>query len=83
MIQEYVFKIAAQIGTPISQVSVVEGRSVGCLGVYLLHMYAGSHQASALAYQSELDDLRSSGNCGRLDVKIRDTLSRLQLLLEP
>ena len=81
MIQEYVAALAAQMDIALSRVSVVVGQRVGCLDVHLLTMIAGSHRVSALVYQSELDKLQSNSCCERLELKIRSSLSRLQLLL--
>jgi hypothetical protein len=83
MIQGYVADIAAQKGIPLLRVSLVEGRTVGCLDVYLLHLAAERQMVSALVYQSELDNLYSGSPCDRLEVKVRVALSRLQMLLNP
>lgn len=83
MIQDYVTDLAAQMGIQLSRVSVVEGRGVGCLDVYLLNMAVDSHLVSTLVYQSELDNLQSGSYCERLELKIRTALSRMELLLEP
>jgi hypothetical protein len=82
MIHEYAVELATQSGIQLSQVSVIEGRRVGCLDVHLLHLIAHEHLVSALVYQSELEELQNSSCCDRLEVKIRTALSRLQLLLE-
>jgi len=83
MIREYAADLAAQTGIKLSQVSVVEGRRVGCLDAYLLNLASDDQLVSALVYQSELDELQSGSCCERLELKIRAALSRLQILLEP
>jgi intergrase/recombinase len=81
MIREYVTNFAVQNGIQLSRVQFVEGRSVGCLDVHLLHLVADQHQVSALVYQSELEALQRGTCVDRLDMKLRAALSRLQLLL--
>lgn len=83
MIREYAANLAKQRGVQLSGVRFVEGRSVGCLDVHLLHLTADKHQVSTLVYQSELDALHSGLSVDRLDMKLRTALSRLKLLLEP
>jgi len=82
MIREYAADLAAQTGIKLSRVSVVEGQRIGCLDVHLLHLAADGQLVSALVYQSELDELQCGSRSGRLEVKIRAALSRLQMLLE-
>lgn len=83
MIKEFATGLAAKSGIQLSRVSVVEGRRIGCLDVHLLHLAADNQLVSALVYQSELDELKNSSSCDRLEVKIQSALARLQLLLEP
>ena len=83
MIQEYAAEFAAQKGIALSGVRFVDGRTVGCLDVHLLHMTFEQHQVSALVYQSELDALQSGSCVERLDMKLRKALSRLHMLREP
>ena len=80
MIEEYAAGLAAQIGIEFSSISVVEGREVGCLDVHLLNLYSDDQSVSALVYQSELDDLLNGFCCERLEMRIRATLTRLQML---
>jgi hypothetical protein len=82
MIREYAAELATQSGIQLSQVSVIEGRRVGCLDVHLLHLVSHGKLVSALVYQSELDELQLSSSCDRLEVKIRTALSRLQMMLQ-
>jgi hypothetical protein len=83
MIKDLAHDLASEMGMQLSEVSVIEGRDVGCLDAYLLRLTSGVHIVNALAYQSDIDELQRNGNCNRLGVKIRDALSRLQILLEP
>jgi translation initiation factor 6 (eIF-6) len=83
MIQEYAADLAAQMGIKLSRISVMEGRNVGCLDAYLLHLGTNGRLVSALVYQSELDNLKSGFDCDQLEVKIRAALSRLNMLLRP
>lgn len=82
MIQEYVVNLAAQMEIPLSKISVVKGRDVGSFSVHLLNLSTDNHLVSALVNQSEMEALQNDSNCERLELKIRDALSRLQLKLE-
>jgi len=77
MIQEYVQDIAVQMKVHLSQLSLVEGRDVGCLDVHLLKLSSDGHQQSALVYQSELDKIGTGACCERLELRIRAALSGL------
>jgi hypothetical protein len=66
MIQKYVSDIALEMGIHLSQVSVVDGRRLGCLNTHLLNLDADGHQVSTLIYQTELDELQSGLSCKRL-----------------
>lgn len=83
MIQDYVHDIAAQMKIQLSKLSVVEGCNVGCLDVHLLNLTSNGHQQSALVYQSEMDKIQIGECCERLDLRIRSTLSHLQMKQEP
>ena len=83
MIAEYIADLASQSGIQLSGVRFVEGRTVGCLDVHLLHLVLGENLVSALVYQSELDALQSGSRCKRLETKIRNALSQLHLMIEP
>jgi hypothetical protein len=82
MIRAYAADLAAQVGIKLSQVSIVEGRRIGCLDVHLVHLAAEGQRISTLVYQSELDELQSYYSCERLELKIRAALLRLQNLLQ-
>lgn len=82
MIDKYVRDIALEMGMHVPHLSVVEGVTVGCYDMFLLHLASGAHQVNALVYQSELDYLQDGVSCDRLEVRIRIALSRLKLLLK-
>ena len=77
MIQYYVQDIAVQMKIQLSQLSLVEGRNVGCLDVHLLKFSSNGHQQNALVYQSELDKIQTGECCERLESRIRSALSRM------
>jgi hypothetical protein len=79
LIQEYVHDIAEQMKIQLSQVSVIEGRKVGCLDVHLLNVTSGDHLVSVLVYQSELDKLQIGERSERLESRIRTALSGFQV----
>lgn len=78
MISTFVVNIADQMCVKISEMSIVDGREAGCIGVMLLHLTANGIKASVLTYQSDLDELRCSGSCDRLDNKIRAALATMK-----
>jgi hypothetical protein len=82
MIKGYISSLAAQLGIPLSEISVVDGRDVGCVDVYLLHLASNDHLVHVLIHQSEWDLLQNGVDCDRLELKIRSALSRLQQLLQ-
>jgi len=77
LIQKYVRDIAAQMKIQLSQVSVIEGRKVGCLDVHLLNVTSDGRLVSVLVYQSELDKLQIGERCDKLESRIRSALSGL------
>lgn len=79
MIQKYVDNLAGQMGISLTRISVVDGRTVGCLGVHLLHLGTNDKLVSALVHKSDLDDLRNDICCDRLELRIRVALSRLEM----
>ncbi len=79
MIYKYVYDLARQMGISLTRMSVVDCRSVGCLGVHLLHFGTNHKLVSALVHQSDLDDLKNDICCDRLELKIRVALSRLEM----
>ena len=83
MITKYVSDIAAQMGMKLSKVSLVDGRPLGCLDVYLLNMSAKERIVSALIFQADLENLEKGISSDRLEVRMRAALQRLKRLLEP
>jgi hypothetical protein len=83
MIEEYVTDTAMQMGIRLSQLSIVEGRRVGCLGVHLLNLACEDQIVSTLVYQTELNKLQDGTYSERLETKIRSALSQLKIMLEP
>ena len=83
MIEKYVSDIAIQMGMKLSKVSLVDGRPLGCLDVYLLNISTKERIVSALIFQADLENLEKGICSDRLEVRMRSALSRLKLLLEP
>ena len=78
MIQNLATEIAMQMGIQLSEISFIDGLTVGCLDTYLLDLTSTHKSASTLVFQSELDDLQKNFHREHLEVKIRGTLARLQ-----
>lgn len=82
MITEHVRGLGLKAGINIFQVSIVEGRTVGCLDSYLLNISSGGHMVDTLVYQHDVDNLKFGRPCDRLNLRIRNALSRLKMLLK-
>lgn len=82
MIKKYVNDIAAPMGIQLSRVSLMDGKFVGCLDSHSLMISADGCNVTTIIYQTDLDLLKNGGDCHWLDARIRETLSRLQMLLE-
>lgn len=82
MIQDYVRNIASQMKIQLSRLSMVEGRSVGCLDAHLLNLTSNGHQLSTIVYQSELDIIQIGDSCGKLESRIHSALLLLQKKLK-
>jgi len=80
MVSEYVISFANQIGVKLTDVRLVEGRTVGCIDVYLLHMVANNRQTSMLVYQSDLDALQNGSCVTNLDNRLNTVLQDIKLL---
>ena len=78
MIEEYATNIAVEMGFKLSDVTVVEGRRVGCTDMHLLNLTANGQQVSALIHQTELDELEVDSSSERLSMKLHFALTRLQ-----
>ena len=80
MVSEYVISFANQIGVKLTDVRLVEGRTVGCIDVYLLHMVANNRQTSMLVYQSDLDALQNGLCVTNLDNRLNTVLQDIKRL---
>jgi|BarGraIncu00431A_1022009.scaffolds.fasta_scaffold39775_1 hypothetical protein len=83
MIENFVSAIATQMEMKLSKVSLVDGRALGCGDVYLLNVSSKGHDISALVYQNDIENMKNGIDCDRLKVRVRSSLSRLQLLINP
>jgi hypothetical protein len=83
MFRGYVHDLATQMGVPLSTVSVVDGRRVGCLDVSLLKLTANGQTVMALVSQADIENLVNGKHSDLLETKIRSALTRLVLLLQP
>ncbi len=50
MIQKYISDLAAKMGIELTKIDLVDGKSVGCLDVYLVKISAHSHETAVLVY---------------------------------
>lgn len=80
MIISHAGDLAVQMGIKLSRVSVVDGKSIGFLDCYLLHLYLDEQKVSVLIYQPELEDLQNGIYNDRIDSKIRAVLKQLKVL---
>lgn len=78
MIKEYIIDFCAQKGIVLSQVSVVNGHSIGCLEVDLVHLHFGSEKVSVLVYRTDYDSLLNGVVSNRLEKRIRAALEKLR-----
>jgi hypothetical protein len=84
MIHELIDDISLRVGFRQGPaVSMIDGKDVGCLDVFLLHLNFEKHFVSTLAYKSEIDRLQQKEVCERLETRIESALLRLKLMLEP
>jgi hypothetical protein len=82
MIKGYVTDIALQMGVKLSKISLVDGQTLGCRDLSLLNISSMGCIASALIYPADLRDLETGVVCVPLELRIRATLSRLQMLIK-
>jgi len=80
MIKVYATDIASQVGIQLSNVSIVEGRDVGCLDTHLMKLMYDGQLVSVLVYKSDLYNLQAGRCCNRLEMKIQSALSCFQKL---
>lgn len=82
MIEQFVSDIAGRMGINLAKVTLVDGQPLGCLDVQLLNMSSKGHVVSALVFQADIENLKNGIDCDSLEVRMRSSLSRLQVLLE-
>jgi hypothetical protein len=82
MITTYVRDLALQAGVHLSKISIVEGKAVGCLDSYLIHITSNEQLVSSLVYQHDVDNLHNGRPCDRLNLRIRNALNRLKIQTE-
>ena len=80
MIRKFVDSIATPIGITLSQISVVDGKKLGCCDTHLLQIYSEGNTEGALLYQRELEDLQDGIRSVSLEKRIRAALLRLERL---
>ena len=83
MFRGYVHDLATQMGVPLTTVSVIDGRRVGCVDVSLLKLTANGQTVMALVSQVDIENLSNGEYSDLLETKIRSALSRLGTLLQP
>jgi hypothetical protein len=83
LINDYAADLAAQMGLKLSKVSIEDGLEADCKDAFLMELVSGKKHVNALVYRSDLDELKHSKHCDRLEVRLRTALARLQLLLAP
>ncbi len=54
MIEQYVSNIACTMGLKLSQTSIVDGRPLGCLDVYLVNVSSKGRKANILVYHDDI-----------------------------
>ncbi|MFA7405533.1 MAG: hypothetical protein WC007_16185 [Pelobacteraceae bacterium] len=82
MITEYAAEVATRMGMKLSKVSLIEGRTVGCLDTHSLMMSSNGCNVSTIIYQADLEKLENRIECDRLELRIQQALTRLQFMLE-
>jgi len=82
MIQAYAAELAEQMGIQLSQVSIIDGKRLGCRDSHLLQLHADGRIEGALIYQTELDDLQKGIRRDGFETRILAALSRLNILLK-
>lgn len=82
MIEKYVSDLATQMGMELSEVSLVDGSTLGCKDAHLLDICSEDGSISTLIFNSDLINLEHGGCCTRLEIKVRTALSRLRLKLD-
>ena len=79
-IQSIVNDIAAQMGLFDLEVSLVDGVRLGCTDVHLLNISKQGH-ANSLVYRCDIESLREGVVSDRFELRIRNAVSRLLVML--
>ena len=74
--------IAAQMGLLHLEVSLEDGCRFGVSNVFLLRISTQDRIVNLLAYPNDIKDIQESVISGRLEIRIRNSLSRLMPVLE-
>ncbi len=82
MIEKTVKDIAAELNMHAPKVSITDGRRLGCRDMHMLTLEFGSKRSTVLIFQTDLDQLRNSIFCERLDENIRTAITRLKKMTE-
>jgi hypothetical protein len=80
MTNEFVNNIARQMGIKLSNVSLIDGQTLGCLDSYLIDMTSKGKTVGVLIYKRDIESLLAGTECPRIEVKIRASLLRLQTM---
>lgn len=82
MIIKYVSDLASRMGIKLTKVSLIDGKTVGCLDTHSLMMSSKGCNVSTIVYKSDLVQLENGNDCHRLEASIREKLSRLQMMID-
>lgn len=82
MIEQYVFDVALQMEIELSNISLVDGLSLGCNDISLVNMSSEGREVGALIFQSDVETLAKGVVAERLEFGVMLALSRLQKFQE-
>jgi hypothetical protein len=82
MIEKYVSGIADQMGMKLSKVSLIGGKSLGCLDAHSLMMSTKKCNVSVMIHQTDLDNLENKVACDVLELRIQQALLRLRFMAD-
>jgi hypothetical protein len=82
MIEAYASDLATQMGIRLSQVTLVDGEELGGHDAHLLHLSAEGISVNALVFRADIENLVNGNGSDSLEVRLRASLSRLQMLLD-
>ena len=83
MIIKYVSDLASRMGIKLTKVSLIDGKTVGCLDTHSLMISSKGCNVSTIVYKTDLVQLEKGNDCHRLESSIREKLSRLQMMIDP